>query len=288
VKIQAQLAQDYPGVPLYRRLLAASHNNLGIALVDQGKRAEAETAYRGALKIQAQLNRDFAAVPEYGQDLGHTHHNLGNLLAAMGKRADAETAFREALKIQTQLAQDFPSVPAFRNDLAETMVDEAILLRQGKELGPARRLLEEAVPHHRAALRASPENREYRQGFRINRENLADILVEMEEHAAAAEIVRELIQAAVDPGTDIYNAACILARCVPLAKRDSRLSESQRKERAQAYADRALATLRQAVHHGYNDAAHVKKDTDLDPLRSYPEFQKLLKELQAKVEPKRK
>jgi hypothetical protein len=50
--------------------------------------------------------------------------------------------------------------------------------------------------------------------------------------------------------------------------------------------------LRQAVQKGYNDAAHMKKDPDLDPLRSHPEFQKLLQELEAKPkmeknEPKR-
>jgi hypothetical protein len=105
---------------------------------------------------------------------------------------------------------------------------------------------------------------------------------------AAAETAGELIQAAVDPVNDVYNAACIFARCVPLAERDSRLSESQRKERARAYADRALATLRQAVQHGYRDAAPAKKDTDLVPLRSHPDFQRLLKEVEAKAEPKGK
>ena len=75
---------------------------------------------------------------------------------------------------------------------------------------------------------------------------------------------------------------------MPLAERDSRLAEGQRKERAQAYADRAMATLRQAVQNGYKDAAHMKKDTDLDPLRSRLDFQKLLKELEVKVAPESK
>ena len=77
----------------------------------------------------------------------------------------------------------------------------------------------------------------------------------------------------VDPAADLYSAACLLARCVPLAERDNQ-------ERAQAYADGAVATLRQAVQNGYKDVAHMKKDTDLDPLRSHPEFQKLMKEVE--------
>jgi hypothetical protein len=102
----------------------------------------------------------------------------------------------------------------------------------------------------------------------------ARILVALGEHADAADMAGKLIQAA-DDQADVYNAACIFARCVPLAERD--------KERAQNYADRAMAALRQAVQNGYKDCAHMKKDTDLDPLRSHPEFQKLLKELEAKA-----
>lgn len=86
------------------------------------------------------------------------------------------------------------------------------------------------------------------------------------------EAAGEFIRTGVNPAIDAYNAACFLARCVPLPERD--------KERAQNYADRAIAMLRQAVRSGFKDAAHMKKDTDLDPLRWHPEFQKLLKELE--------
>ena len=91
-----------------------------------------------------------------------------------------------------------------------------------------------------------------------------------------------MIQAAIDPVNDVYNAACFFAQCVSLAERDSQLAEDHRKERAQAYTDRALATLRRAVQNGYRDIAQMKKDTDLDPVRSRPDFQALLKEVEMK------
>jgi serine/threonine-protein kinase len=284
LKIQAQLAQEFPAVPQYRQELARSQNNLGNLLRALGKRADAESAYREAVQIRAQLARDFPAVPQYRRDLATSHNSLGALLAEQSKQADAETAWREAVKLQAQLAQDFPAVPAYRNDLAVTMVNMAMLLRQSKKLEPARRLLEEALPHHQAALQADPGNVGYRQYFRANRRILAEILVDLGEHAAATATLGELPPAAVTPAGEVYKAACIFARCVPLAERDSRLSEDQRKKRAQAYADRALATLRQAVQNGYRDTAHIKKDPDLDPLRSHPEFQKLLQEMEAKPE----
>jgi hypothetical protein len=33
---------------------------------------------------------------------------------------------------------------------------------------------------------------------------------------------------------------------------------------------------------GFKDGAHMKKDTDLDPLRQRPDFQELLRQLEAK------
>jgi hypothetical protein len=43
-----------------------------------------------------------------------------------------------------------------------------------------------------------------------------------------------------------------------------------------------MKLLRDAVSKGYKDAAHVKKDTDLDPLRQREDFKKLITELEGK------
>src|SRR5262249_21937539 len=52
----------------------------------------------------------------------------------------------------------------------------------------------------------------------------------------------------------------------------------------------AQGLLRQAGKAGYTDAAHLKKDTDLDSLREREDFQKLLQELEKKsaARPERK
>src|SRR5262249_23290021 len=51
---------------------------------------------------------------------------------------------------------------------------------------------------------------------------------------------------------------------------------------ARAAADGAMAELRQAVTGGFRNVALMKTDTDLDALRSRPDFQQLVKELGAK------
>jgi hypothetical protein len=69
-----------------------------------------------------------------------------------------------------------------------------------------------------------------------------------------------------------YNFACIYA-----------VASGQLADKKQEYADRAIELLHQAVQAGWKDAAHMKKDTDLDPLRDRSNFQKLLREFDEKT-----
>jgi serine/threonine protein kinase len=285
LKIQARLADDFLTVPEYRKDLAQGYNNLGVLLRKLGKRDAAEAAYRDALKIQTRLTDEFPSVPEYRRDLATSYNNLGNLLDDLGKCREAEGAFRDAQKIQTQLVEKFPAVPDYQNELAVSLVNLARLVQGGNEPARARQLLEEAVPHHQAALKANDRNPAYRISFRTNRQVLAEALLGLGDHTAAADAADQLVQAAVDPAGDVYNAGCFLARCVPLAEGDSKLTPSARQEHAQAYANRAVAALRQAVQNGFQNVAHMKKDPDLNPLRSKPKFRQLLKELEAQSTP---
>ena len=85
---------------------------------------------------------------------------------------------------------------------------------------PLRRMYEEALPHHQAAVQANPRNPEYRQFFRNNRQGTAQALVELGEHRAAVAAF-QLLEAAVDPVDDAYKAACYFARCVHWRKKTS-------------------------------------------------------------------
>ena len=70
--------------------------------------------------------------------------------------------------------------------------------------------------------------------------------------------------------------------CIPIAAKHQMLDDQQREESAQFYTDAALKLLRDAVSKGYKDVAHMKKDTDLDPLRQRDDFQELVAELEGK------
>jgi Flp pilus assembly protein TadD len=71
--------------------LALAHTNLGVILHEQGKLAEAEAAHRKALALKP--------------DDPLAHSNLGAVLGARGKLAEAEAAFRKAIALKPAYAE---------------------------------------------------------------------------------------------------------------------------------------------------------------------------------------
>jgi serine/threonine-protein kinase len=286
--IQRRLAADFPALSQYRRAVARSASNLGLLLADTGHPREAEAAYAEALAVQKQLAAEFPAVPEYRHELARSANNLGIVLVNTGRPKEAEAAFRDAVALYQRLAADFPTLAECRNELANALAGLADLARAGKDHAGARRLLEEARPHVQAALAANPRQPYFRTVFGENRQMMAATLLELGDHAGAAEAAADLARVAFDPAGDAYKAAGFFARCVPLAEKDDKLPEARRKELAQSYADQALAMLRTAVARGYKDLANLKKDSDLDPLRGRDDFRKLLAEVEAATKPQEK
>src|SRR5262249_2240829 len=82
-----------------------------------------------------------------------------------------------------------------------------------------------------------------------------------------------------DGWQEYHRAAGLLARCVPLAEKDDKLSEEKGKELAQAYGKQAVELLRRAVEKGFKDAAGLKKDPAFAAGRARADFQKLLSEM---------
>jgi hypothetical protein len=81
--------------------------------------------------------------------------------------------------------------------------------------------------------------------------------------------------------------ACVYALASAAVRRDRRLSEASRDERAGHHGDRAVALLEQARKAGYfgkqSAIDHARKDPDLNALRNRADFRKLFHDLEAKA-----
>ncbi len=158
----------------------------------------------------------------------------------------------------------------------------ALLHQQQGNWAAAKRLLLEGRPHHLAALKANPRHPTYRQFYRNHLDVLTEVhagLLEQEDAVRTAETCRDL---GWNAPADAYDAACFLSRCIPIVAKHDKLNDKQREAAAQFYGDAAMKLLREAVSKGYKDVPHMKKDTDLDPLRQREDFQKLVAELEGK------
>jgi tetratricopeptide (TPR) repeat protein len=302
--IREKLAADFPAVPVYRLHLAGSHSNLGTLLREVGKRPEAEEQFRKALAIQEKLAADFTAVPAYRFELAATHNNLGNLLWNLGKRPEAEEQHRKALAIREKLAANFPAVPKYQVELGGSYCNFGILLdgsgqpseslgwyekairtltatyEQDDRLDVAQQFLRnshvgraraydrlkkhaKAVKDWDRAIELSPKAeqppwRAYRATSRLKAGQVAEAVAE----------VAELTKSSTWNALQWYDFACVYA-----------VASGKSGNKKQEYADRAMVLLQQAVKAGFQDAAHLAKDTDLDLLRERDDFKKLLAEL---------
>jgi tetratricopeptide (TPR) repeat protein len=315
------LADKYPKVPDYRQELAATqlglrdlHWGWANALDNLKRHAEAVPHWDQAFELSSPADRllvrarratsrakagqaaealaDVEALtgdaarlptpPPYRQPLAACYVELGIALSDIHRPKEAEAVHRKALAIQEQLVADSPKVPDYQNGLAGTLVNLAIGHHERREFAAAVKLLEEARPHHLAALKVNPKHPAYREFYRNNLRVLADCRLRLADHARLAATADEVARFGSNPANDAYAAARFLGHCVTLADKDAQLDEAKRKELAKSYADGALAQLRQAVAHGYKDAARMKREPALEPLRAREEFRKLVADLEGK------
>jgi tetratricopeptide (TPR) repeat protein len=227
----------------------------------------------------AKLANNFPTIPEYRSELAFAHGNLGALLTDAGRLDEAEASLRQALPIRAKLAADSPTVAENQNDLAGTLVNLARVANGRNEYAKAVQLLDEARPHHEAALKANPGDPSHRSYLRNNLSVLAEALAKLGNHATAASAAERLGSLGVSPAVDRYNAACALALCVPAAAKDAALTEAGRRDLPSSYGGRAVALLREAFANGFKDVNQMLKDPDLAALRSHPNYAALLWEL---------
>lgn len=104
---------------------SAGHNNLGLALAEQGKTADAIAHYHAALRMKPSNAK--------------AHNNLGIALTGQGRTAEAIAHFQEALRIE--------------RNFADAHFNLGIALAKQREIEPA-------IIHYRETLRIKPNDAE--------------------------------------------------------------------------------------------------------------------------------
>jgi serine/threonine protein kinase len=280
------LAEEPPQPPEYRHELAILYNNRAILLLHAGglggapaqkavsfyKKAEQEN--RRARDIFQKLVNDFPSIPAYQKELANTYNIRGAIhyQTEKGQKNRARGAWKQAEALWRKLALGDPRVADYQAKLAETIVNLGLLLHHEKDHVGARAKYEEAEGHLQKALKVNPEKPDYLNALFILRWNLADTLVELKAHKAAAKMAVALSETIRDNGKGYFLAACYLARCAGQAANDAQLPVKDRALLKEQYGDQAVVMLTQAIALKYRIDWENK---NLDPIRDRKGFLKL-------------
>jgi tetratricopeptide (TPR) repeat protein len=259
---KAKLGPDHPDTLLSMHNLANSYQDLG--------------RHADALKLREET------LPLMKAKLGPDHpttllsmHNLVISYHALGRYADALKLCEETLALRkTKLGPGHPDTLLSMWGVAESRIK----LERGTEAVP---VIDDCV--QRAAGKVvDPHLLPGVMDLRLRHFEKTKDAAGCRQTAETWEKLKRTDAAS------LYDAACM--RAVTSAVLRATDKSAAGAKQADAEADRALAWLKQAVTAGYKNAAHMKQDKDLDALRSRPDFQQLLAELErkAKLEPSKR
>jgi serine/threonine protein kinase/Flp pilus assembly protein TadD len=318
VPIWQKLTRRFPNDPAYQTGLVATHNNLGSLLVRLSRLDEAHDEYGKARELGLKLTMQFPNVPEYHAHLAMTRYNLGRVLALLGKWGEARAEYERSCEIRMKLTTQFPKVMHYQAGLGISYLGLGNVLLNSGKTDESLEWIDKAIATLKPVLDQEPRNVKARESLRDSYRSRAIGLSRLKKHAESfeafdkaielspaaekpemlvilavsrlkagqvAQSVAEVAELTTPPSNNSgppqwtadhwYNFACVYSvAAVKIA--DKKLE----------YADRAMELLHKAVQAGYKDAAHMAKDTDLDPLRDREDFKKLMESL-PKAEPKK-
>ncbi len=264
------LVKEHPAVPEYQIVLAASHRGIAAMLEDTGRLTEAEPSYASAIAVLERLVKDHPGVAETQDDLATCYNNFGLMLLDLGRIGDAKQVLGKAIAVRQQLLAQDPKHMDNRSSLGGALNNLGKALFAEGDVAASIARYHDAIGFQRAAFERQPDVVQFRQFLSNHYIGLAKSLRAVGRADEAAGVTRDRSNLwPANPG-ELYNAACELALCVPIA------AGAEAKKR---YADEAMAGLHAAVAAGWSDAAPIALDPDLAPLRERPDFQAVLVDL---------
>jgi serine/threonine-protein kinase len=263
VRLLDELASEVKDPAPARRQAASFRVNLGYLYRTRRRFPEAEAVLRTALEQLPPADAKAVANPEQASLAANAALGLGEVHLQAGHPRAARTSLEASREEWQQLHAAAPRVPYFALGLAECDLNLGHLARAERQPAAAQAAYDRAI-ERLAKLQSDSEARRFLMDARAGR---AQALAAAGHPTEAAAAAYELLRGDPAGGETAYRAAAVYAGCAAAA------ADGPERER---YAARAVELLRQAVANGYKDSGHMKNDPDLEPLRSRPDFQKLL------------
>jgi tetratricopeptide (TPR) repeat protein len=216
-------------------------------------------------------------ISRFQSDLASSHQMIGYELQLAGKPGEALASYKRALAIRQKLADTNPNVTEFQSNLSSTHQVTGWALNQTGKPAEALMEFELAIAIMQRLADANPSVMEWQTELANDLGFVGGIHLKAGRSVKAVASIRRavgiLARLPSRRPADLYNLACghaMLARLA--AEPGSEMTADQ----GRAEADAAIDWLRGAVAAGYRKLAFMRIDSDLDPLRSRPDFQLLI------------
>ncbi len=245
---------------------------------------------RVAREAQRQAN---PSVPRYPAQLALIHRRMGLIHRRSGRLAEALASYERARELAEPLANAYPGDISFQLDLAENLAEIGEVLGVLDRSSEALASLKKALPWFDKAHAAQHKLVQADPSTSLNRSNLADTIrrrgvvyqrcSRVEEAAADFRTSADLLGRLANPSSgDLYSLCCSLALLAGVLDRPgSGFSAAVR----QREADAAMVALRRAVDGGWQNIVEARTDSNLDPIRSRPDFRLLMLDLEFPADP---
>jgi tetratricopeptide (TPR) repeat protein len=284
-----RLVAENPRVTQYRRSMVVVHMNTAVLHCNASRLAEAELSLGRASEAATALAALHPDVAEFQSDLATIHNNLGGVAFSRNQAGAAFASWERAVTLRERLVAEHPEVLDWQRDLASSLNNLGIAQRDLGRIDEALRSWTRAAELSEQLVAQHPSSREYRRGLAEVLGALGGLQRRRGLHNKASRSLgraREIGESLAEPTpTDLYTLAYVEAQCAALiGKGRTQVTPAERAER-QSLSDRAMATLRRAVHDGFRDLKQLEHDADLDPLRSRADFRNLIMDLAFPLQP---
>ena len=256
LELQKKLAKQFPDASAYQAGLADTHNSMGLLLAQLGKRDQARLEYVAANATRKKLAERFPAIARYQIDLGGGYCNYGNLLCEVGKSAESLECFNDAVRILQQCVEKDPTDWTAKQYLKNSHCARAQAYDQFRKYSDAVNEWGLAIDLSPASEQASLRGKRATSRFQAGA--YAEAMAEFDELTKSSDWTAD----------QWYCFASVYA-----------LASDKIANKRKEYAGRAMELLHNAVAAGFDQAASMAKDTNLDSLRDREDFKKLVNSL---------
>jgi serine/threonine-protein kinase len=266
---QAAASQDPSKAYDRRELTSSASLLLGRASSRLGDDAAARKYFAEAMKLRQEMVQADALNAYAKQELARVYDALGDLELEEDHASLARTNYfqaHEIFKTLHQKDQSNPEIQWYLGNVDYHLGTTELLLGHAQA---AQERYRTCLETRQALLKSDPNNIE-------RKIELMRVAARLGQREDAARTAQRVCDYAPKHAGKLFSAACGFALC--LDGLDPKQSP-QAKVQMQNYADRAVASLRQAVQQGYRDLRAIEHTPDMRALRSDPRFIALVNEL---------